>query len=63
MSADRPVTPVTVWKIGLHLKMIWDHGPRLLKNSFSTLPHRSATSRDGAKRYPSASVIVTVANY
>jgi hypothetical protein len=27
MSADRPVTPVTVWKIGLHLKMIWDHGP------------------------------------
>jgi hypothetical protein len=29
MSADRPapVTPVTVWKIGLHLKMIWDYGP------------------------------------
>jgi hypothetical protein len=29
MSADRPaaVTPVTVWKIGLHLKMSWDHGP------------------------------------
>ena len=34
--------------------------PRLLKNSLSALPHRSATSRDGAKRYPSASVIVTV---
>jgi hypothetical protein len=29
MSADRPalVTPVTVGKIDLHLKMIWDHGP------------------------------------
>ena len=29
MSADRPapLTPVTVWKIGLHLKMSWDHGP------------------------------------
>jgi hypothetical protein len=29
MSADRPalVTLVTVGKIDLHLKMIWDHGP------------------------------------